>query len=113
MMSRVVAIGAAVIVSLPTAATAYNTITPSSASQTLTLTGHDLTIEEIVAIARYGAKVQLSSEAGQREADNYGLLLEATTEGVPVYWFNRGTGAQRETVLFEGDATSPVNKPKL
>jgi histidine ammonia-lyase len=92
---------------------AYAAINPTAADHTITLTGHDLTIEQIVQVARYGAKVQLSPEAQQREADNYGLLLEATTEGVPVYWFNRGTGAQRETVLFEGDATSPVNKPKL
>ena len=92
---------------------AYAAINPTAADRTITLTGHDLTIEQIVQVARYGAKVQLSPEAQQREADNYGLLLEATTEGVPVYWFNRGTGAQRETVLFAGDATSAVNKPKL
>jgi histidine ammonia-lyase len=92
---------------------AYVAINPTATDHTITLTGRDLTIEQIVEVARYGAKVQLSPEAQQREADNYGLLLEATTEGVPVYWFNRGTGAQRETVLFEGDATSPVNKPKL
>ena len=92
---------------------AYVAINPTAADHTVTLTGRDLTIEQIVEVARYGAKVQLSPEAQQREADNYGLLLEATTEGVPVYWFNRGTGAQRETVLFEGDATSPANKAKL
>jgi histidine ammonia-lyase len=92
---------------------AYTAINPTAGDQTITLTGHDLTLEQIVQVARYGAKVQLSPEAQQREADNYGLLLEATAEGVPVYWFNRGTGAQRETVLFEGDATSATNKPKL
>jgi histidine ammonia-lyase len=92
---------------------AYAAINPTAADHTITLTGRDLTIEQIVEVARYGAKVQLSPEAQQREADNYGLLLEATTEGIPVYWFNRGTGAQRETVLFEGDATSATNKPKL
>src|ERR1700730_14057812 len=92
---------------------AYIAINPTATDHTITLTGRDLTIEQIVEVARYGAKVQLSPEAQQREADNYCLLLEATTEGVPVYWFNRGTGAQRETVLFEGDATSPANKPKL
>ena len=92
---------------------AYTAINPTAAGQTITLSGHDLSLEQIVQVARYGAKVQLSPEAQQREADNYGLLLEATAEGVPVYWFNRGTGAQRETVLFAGDATSPTNKPKL
>jgi histidine ammonia-lyase len=97
----------------PTTAVAYTPITPTPSDRTITLTGRDLTIEEIVQVARYGARVQLSPAAQQREADNYGLLLEATSEGVPVYWFNRGTGAQRETVLFEGDATSATNKPKL
>src|SRR5690349_5198804 len=92
---------------------AYTPITPSMADRTITLTGHDLTIEQIVAVARYGAKVQLSPEARQREQDNYGLLLEAAAEGVPVYWFNRGAGDQREVVMFEGDATSAANKPKI
>jgi histidine ammonia-lyase len=91
----------------------YTPITPSQADRTITLTGHDLTIEQIVAVARYGAKVQLSPEARQREQENYGLLLEAAAEGVPVYWFNRGAGDQREVVMFEGDATSAVNKPKI
>ena len=79
--------------------------------QTIVLDGHNLTIEEIVKVARYGAKVELSADARQREADNYGLLLEAAAEGMSVYWFNRGTGDQRETVLFTGDATSAENKP--
>src|ERR1700738_1229521 len=106
-------LGTGLVHTSASAASAYSPITPTMADRTITLTGRDLTIEQIVQVARHGAKVQLSPEAQQREADNYGLLLEATTEGVPVYWFNRGTGAQRETVLFEGDATSPANKPKL
>jgi len=55
--------------------------------------GHDLTIEQIVNVARRGAKVQLSADARQRAARHYGLLLEATAEGVSIYWFNR---AQRQ-----------------
>ena len=97
-------------------AVAGQTYTPCDetlSGQTITLTGRDLTIEQIVDVARHGAKVQLSPEARQREADNYGLLLEATAEGVPVYWFNRGTGDNRETVLFAGDATSAQNKPNV
>ncbi len=104
---------AALALTLVAPVRAYTPINPTASHQTITLTGRDLTIEEIVQVARYGAQVQLSPEAQQREADNYGLLLEATAEGVPVYWFNRGTGAQRETVLFEGDATSATNKPKI
>jgi histidine ammonia-lyase len=95
------------------AAPAYTPITPAMIDKTITLTGHDLTIEQLVQVARYGAKIAISPEAQQREADNYGLLLEAAAEGVPVYWFNRGAGDQRETVMFEGDPTSPENRPKI
>ena len=102
------------IAATPTlAADAYTRITPTMADQTITLTGHDLTLEQLVKVARYGAKVQLSAQARQREADNYGLLLEAAAEGIAVYWFNRGAGDQRETVMFSGDPLSPQNKAYL
>ncbi len=92
---------------------AYTPIEPTSAERLVILDGHHLTIEEIVAVARHGARVDLSPEARQREADNYGLLLEATAEGISVYWFNRATGDQRETVLFSGDATSTENRAQI
>lgn len=95
------------------AAPAYNLIKPTQANRTITLTGRDLTIEQIVDIARYGAKVDLSPEARQRPAIAYGLLLQGAAEGVPIYRFNRGAGDQREIVLFTGDPMSPVNKPKI
>jgi histidine ammonia-lyase len=84
-----------------------------AAGETITLTGHDLTIDQLVRIARHGAKIALSPEAKQRSADAYGLLLEAAAEGVSVYWFNRGAGDQRETVIFAGDPTAPENKARL
>jgi histidine ammonia-lyase len=92
------------------AAPYYVPITPSMGDRTVTLNGHDLTIDQVVMVARHGAKVELSKEARQREADNYGLLLEASAEGIPVYWFNRGAGDQRETVMFEGDPLAPKNR---
>jgi histidine ammonia-lyase len=91
------------------AAAGYTPITPSMSERTVTLDGHSLSIDEIVMVARYGAKVDLKPEARQREAANYGLLLEAAAEGIPVYWFNRGAGDQRETVMFDGDPMSPQN----
>jgi histidine ammonia-lyase len=92
---------------------AYHPIDPNLAAKTVVLTGHDLTIEQVVEVARFGARVELSPEARQRSADAYGLLLEAAAENVPVYWFNRGSGAGRQTVIFAGDALSPQNKAKL
>src|SRR5271155_503090 len=91
----------------------YHPLTPTMLDKSITLTGRDLTIEQVVDVARYGAKVQLSVEATQRQADHYGLLLEAAAEGVAVYWFNRGAGDQRETIMFSGDPMSPKNKAYL
>jgi histidine ammonia-lyase len=76
----------------PLSAADYQAITPTEADKTITLTGRELTVEQLVDIARRGAKVQLGAEAKQRQSDNYGLLLEAAAEGVAVYWFNRGAG---------------------
>jgi histidine ammonia-lyase len=91
----------------------YQPITETMADKTVTLTGRDLTIEQVIDIARHGAKVELSAEALQRSADAYGLLLQGAAEGVTIYWFNRGAGDQRETVIFSGDPTSPENKKLL
>src|SRR5258708_20311473 len=91
----------------------YHPIDPTEAGKTITLTGHDMTIDEVIEVARGGAKVQVSVEARQREADNYGLLLEAPAEGVSVYWFTRGAGSGREVKQFEGDPLSPENSPLL
>ena len=91
----------------------YQPILPSLSDKTITLTGRDLTIEQLVDVARFGAKVQLSPEARQRQADNHGLLLEAAAEGIAVYWFNRWAGDQRETVMFSGDPLTPENRAYL
>jgi histidine ammonia-lyase len=88
----------------------YAPITPTMNDRTVTLNGHDLTIDQIIMVARHGAKVELSADARQHQADSYGLLLEAAAEGIPVYWFNRGAGDQRETVMFDGDPLSPKNR---
>lgn len=74
----------------------YHPITPDAAGKTITLTGHDLTIEDVVAVARHGAKVQYSPEAIQRAADGDDLRAEAGAENIPVYGLNRGAGALRE-----------------
>jgi len=91
----------------------YHPIHPTMGARTITLTGHDLTVEQVVDIARYGAKVRLSPEARQRQSDIWGLMLEGATEGVPIYLFNRDPGAAREVVRFTGDPLSPTNRPKL
>ena len=98
---------------MPQSDLGYHPIEPTAAGNTVTLTGHDLTIDEVIEVARGGAMVQLSADAKQREVDNYGLLLEAPAEGVSVYWFTRGAGSMREVRQFEGDPLSPENRELL
>lgn len=91
-------------------ALAYKPITPLDAGMTITLNGHNLTIDKLVEIARYGAKVNLAPAARQRSLNAYYLLLEGSREGIPIYFFNRGTGAGRQNVEFAGDplSTTPI-----
>lgn len=90
--------------------TTYRPIAPSMSDKTIVLTGRDMTVDQVVQVARYGAKVALTPEARQRSADAHALLLEAAAEGVSVYWFNRGSGSGRERFIFTGDPWSPQNK---
>jgi histidine ammonia-lyase len=95
------------------AAAAYNPITPTQSHRTVTLTGKDLTIEEVVAVARHGAKVRLSEGAKRRSQQAYDLLLDGAAQGLAIYWFNRAAGSGRETVIFEGDPLEPENRELL
>ena len=96
-----------------TRAAAMSPINPSDTGTTIILTGKDLTIDEVVAVARRGAKVEYGTAARQRSLDAYNLLLEGTRQNIPIYFFNRGAGSGRETVIFEGDALRPDNEQLL
>ncbi len=96
-----------------TQAAAYTPIQPTQVGITVTLTGHDLTVEQVVEVARFGAKVQLSPQAKTRGAETFGLMMEGATEGVPIYLFNRAPGSGRQVATFEGDPLSPANRPRL
>ena len=83
----ILAIAVAAIPAFPAVAQqdlGYRPIDPTDAAKTITLTGHDLTIEQVIEVARGGAKVQLSAEARQREIDRVcqlGPLRVAESEG--------------------------------
>ena len=82
----------------------YTPITPSMADRTITLTGHDLTIEQVIAVARDGAQVRYSPEAIERAQNGYDLRLEAGAENIQVYGLNRGGGAMREVQVKRDEA---------
>src|SRR5258708_33597744 len=96
-----------------TAAHEYHPISPTLANQTIILTGNDLTIAQVIQVARYGAKVKFSPEAKRRNLDTFNLMNEGAAEGIPIYLFNRNSGAGREIVRFTGDPKSPDNRAKL
>ena len=91
----------------------YAPIEPTLSDHTVTLTGHDLSVEQVMQIARHGAKVEVSPEARRHQEDALGLLLEAAVEGVPVDGFNRGGEGDREAILFDGDPAAPDNAARI
>jgi histidine ammonia-lyase len=92
----VLSVAAAILVAPVAEAADYHAITPGRDAAVVTLTGHDLSIEDIVAVARHGAQVRYSPDAIQRALDGFDLRAEAGAENVPVYGLNRGAGALRE-----------------
>jgi histidine ammonia-lyase len=91
----------------------YQPIDPTMADKTIVLTGHDLSIDELVQIARHGAQVAISQELRDGAADSFGLVLEAQAEGVPVYLFNRKPGSGREVVSLRGSPDSQEYKAEM
>ena len=81
-------------------------INPTKSNKTIVLKGNRLTIQDIVDIARYGAKVKIAKSHQDYMNRAYNLIIEASRQGIPVYRFNRGAGAARETVIFEETRTS-------
>ena len=93
--AAIVVAGALVICPLAVAAD-YHPITPDAEGQIIILTGHDLTIEQVIEVARHGAQVKYSADAVKHAEEARDLRSEAGAEDIPVYGLNRGSGALRE-----------------
>jgi histidine ammonia-lyase len=83
----------------------FHPIKADAESTLITLTGHDLTIEQVVAVARHGAHVRYSPDAIERAVAGSELRAEAAAENVSVYGVNRGAGAQREVRVTRNEVT--------
>ena len=66
------------------AAAEYHPIVPTMQGTTVTLTGHDLTIEKLIAVARYGATVQYGPGVVQRASDAWGQRIGVLEKNVEV-----------------------------
>ena len=83
------------VLGLPAAANAqqqegFTPINPTKTHKTITLTGEDMTIQDVVDIARHGAKVRIARKHANYMNRAYNLIIEASRQGIPVYRFNRG-----------------------
>jgi histidine ammonia-lyase len=97
-----------VLTPLASAGEAYHPITNDDERTVIVLTGHDLTIEQLVRIARHGAQVTYSADAMRRAQEARDLSAEAAAENIPVYGLNRGAGALREIKKSQGEPYPPV-----
>ena len=91
----------------------YQPINPTKSDMTITLNGKDMSIQDVVDIARHGAKVRVADEVYESAEKKLHLVLEGHRQGVPIYGFNRGGRAGREVVIFSGDPLSAENARML
>ena len=111
--SRIAVITTALWFGGTVAAASYEPIVPAKSDTTITLNGKDMSIEDVVDIARHGARVRVADEVFDSIEKNLQLVLEGARQGIPIYGFNRGGGAEREIVIFSGDPLSEENAKML
>lgn len=82
---------------------------PSQLTQTqpIILNGKNLTIEEVIKVAKQNALVKIDSEAFEKVKRSHQLLLLAAEKNLPVYGLNRGVGLNKDKVVFKGNVLTP------
>jgi histidine ammonia-lyase len=66
---------------------------------TITLNGSDLTVTEVIAVARHGAAVALAPGAVETMAQARAVVEEALSQGTPVYGLTTGVGERKSFLL--------------
>ncbi len=79
---------------------------------TIILTGKDLTIDQIVAIAHHNQPIELAEEAMQKVSLARQTLFDLAATGYPVYGMNRGVGWNKDKE-FDPDFFERYNKNLL
>ncbi len=68
---------------------------------TVNLNGRDLTIEQVVKVAREGHKVEITPEAMDTLRASRQLVFDLVDSNVPVYGFNTGVGWNKDKRVFK------------
>src|SRR5215467_9198068 len=79
----------------------------ADARTAVVLTGHDLTIDQVVRVARGLAPVRVDPTAMARVERSHRLLLLAAKSGQPIYGLNRGVGIDRDKQVFRAGELDP------
>jgi histidine ammonia-lyase len=79
---------------------------------TVVLTGHDLTLEEVVRVARQSEPVELQPEAAERMREARAVVDRAVERGDPVYGVTTGV-ASRKRVSVDADDVAEFNRRLL
>lgn len=69
--------------------------------ETIKINGSSLTIEQLVQVARYGARVEITSEAMVALKESRQLVFDLAESNVPVYGFNTGVGWNKDKRVFK------------
>ena len=73
---------------------------------TVRLTGHSLTLDEVVQVARNGADVVLAEAAARTMADTRGVVERALASGRTVYGMTTGVGAKKVAAVDSAGAAA-------
>ncbi len=76
---------------------------------TVVLTGNDLTLEELLRVARAGERVALAPEATERMQEARAIVEQALARGVAVYGLTTGLGS-RKRIGVEPAAMAAFNR---
>ena len=71
---------------------------------TIVLTGDDLTLEQVVRVARGGEQVELAPEAIEKMRASRAVVEEALASGQQVYGFSTGVGMRKRFAIEEEQA---------
>lgn len=82
-----------------------------SPQETVVINGEDLTIDEVVRIARHGAHVRLTENADvlARVTASCNYIAEAVALGLPIYGVTSGFGGMANVVISPDDAAALQN----
>jgi histidine ammonia-lyase len=73
---------------------------------TVELTGHGLTLDAVVRVARASERVELSNDAVARMRERRVVVERASREGTPTYGVTTGVGMRRDADVSARDATA-------